>query len=231
MKIGGTEWHDPDNPGEGLDLFVYPDGQVIAKWYGYDSAGNQQWLIAVGTNNGGSLFLNANATGVVAQSIRELQWGQIKLNELQGNRLRVALMPNELSIAARAITMSPLHVSTNPAPDSSNPVIVIRNSQGHETGVPCEGAATRSGDKFTIEVLKGTLTIKDIASYGRFNPRLEGISKGKVLVPRDGGPYGAIFRLDAGWEQQGGAWEPAGLTVHTRELGPIFNLQAQVKRA
>lgn len=52
-------WFDPDQPGQGLQVEILPDGQVYAYWYAYDNAGRPYWLVGTGAFDGAAATLDA----------------------------------------------------------------------------------------------------------------------------------------------------------------------------
>ncbi|MEM6935412.1 MAG: serine hydrolase [Pseudomonadota bacterium] len=47
-------WFDPVNDGEGFAVEVLEDGTPLAYWFTYDVAGNQAWMVGIGTGNIGN---------------------------------------------------------------------------------------------------------------------------------------------------------------------------------
>lgn len=228
MNMTGS-WYNPQYAGEGIAIFDAPfGGTVVAHFFGYNADGSQLWLTAHGDRSTTGAELAAVSTRGPLGSVIESHWGLIVISDEPYLGLYPANGPSRRYSLTTRLDFSNTIPDTPDVPQPST-VIVIRNKLGAVTGVPCDGSTTKSGDTFTLEVVNGTLTITDIVADKLFRPRMEGIKKGEVLT-EDSPIREVTFMLDPGWEQVGGQYDVSGLTVHTRELGPIFNLSAQVRR-
>lgn len=230
MKIGGTEWHDPATPGEGLDLFVYPDQQVVAKWYGYAADGHQMWLIAVGKADGHSAILEASITAQDDDGhVMEAPWGGIKVTELANGALSITLGDGGQPLQ-RSLALQPLYVPTVPAP-SGTKIVIQKQVAGRwvDAGLPVASGALRLPQELLLSVTEGSLTIKDTYASGPWNPVLRGVKRGEVL---DTGTVRKLtFSVDAGREtQNSGSYSECHFGVHTVELGQIIQLTAHVQK-
>ena len=57
-RIAGT-WFNENHPGQGVQIQVIPQGQVLASWYTFDDAGTPAVIIAQGPSSGQSAELDA----------------------------------------------------------------------------------------------------------------------------------------------------------------------------
>ncbi len=52
-------WYDPSQSGQGINVEVLSNSQMVAYWYVYDSAGNQTWIVGSGPITGNSATIGA----------------------------------------------------------------------------------------------------------------------------------------------------------------------------
>lgn len=220
------KWHTEGFGGEGLDIAEYADGYVFAHYFTLTGDGSSEFRVADGKRIGNTAKLIAYTVDGVVGNHKEHPCGFVQISEsVSEDTLLVRYEFDDIAHYDRVL--EPLYVPN--APPVATTKIRILNNAGQPTGVPCDGSGVKSGEKFSIEVLQGTLTIKDIVAFDNtdYNQRMEGMKKGSVFPARTA-PYNFMFRLDPGWEQKSGNYDFASLAIHSKELGPIFNLAAHV---
>ena len=51
-------WYDPTHDGEGYNVEVLFDGQVVVYWFSYDPEGNRRWFFGVGEIQDGKIVID-----------------------------------------------------------------------------------------------------------------------------------------------------------------------------
>jgi len=77
-------WYNPNETGHGLNFYLLEDNRVVALWYTYDNAGNQQWLVGVGSHDGytATMDVHTRAGGVFppGEDMSDAQyWGKFTI--------------------------------------------------------------------------------------------------------------------------------------------------------
>jgi hypothetical protein len=86
-RLSGS-WYDPTHDGEGYNLEVLLDGNVVVYWYSYGPDGHRRWFFDVGSiENGRLVFNNLRSTrgGVFGpdfdpDAVQRLPWGTLELD-------------------------------------------------------------------------------------------------------------------------------------------------------
>jgi len=81
-------WYDPTHAGEGYNVEVLIDGQVLVYWFSYDPQGNRRWFFGLGEIREGKLVFDdiQTTSGAVfgpefdPQSVVYKPWGSLELN-------------------------------------------------------------------------------------------------------------------------------------------------------
>ena len=87
MLLSGS-WYDPTHNGEGYNVEVLINGQVVVYWFSYDPEGNRRWFFGVGEIVDGKLvFDNIETTsggvfgpGFDPDSVDYMPWGSLVLD-------------------------------------------------------------------------------------------------------------------------------------------------------
>ena len=80
-------WYDHTQSGQGINVEVLPNNQMLAYWYVYDSAGNQAWIFGTGPITGNSATITA-ARGLGAKfppnfntgDVQTQNWGTLNIS-------------------------------------------------------------------------------------------------------------------------------------------------------
>lgn len=81
-------WADPSHDGEGYNIEVLSNGQVLIYWFSYDPEGNRRWFFGLGEIQGGKLVfdnMQTSSGGVFGpdfdpQTVRHAPWGSLELD-------------------------------------------------------------------------------------------------------------------------------------------------------
>ena len=100
-------WYNAQQSGQGFDIQVPGNGNILAVWYVFDGSGNNLWLIAQGTYSGGTATLDVTSTtggrfppAFDASKIVRGKWGTLTLSFTDcntGNAAWVPLVPGYVS--------------------------------------------------------------------------------------------------------------------------------------
>jgi len=221
-----NSWYNPEYSGEGLDVFEYPDGTVLAHFFSYNMV-EQMWLIAVGKRVGNTATLQASITSggdlndpKELAKVKERSWGTITLTE-KDSGLQVKFNGPGTNTT---YTMQPVFGAPV---TSAGPKIIIRNEGGHETGVPCTGFDERLPGWVTVEVVSGPVTVKGTYANGPWSPKVLGAKAGDVW--KTGDKVKITIDCDPAGRDWSGTHAQVNFGVTTVELGEIITLGGYVK--
>ena len=228
------KWFDPEYSGQGLDLAEYPDGVLIAHYFGYQDDGSQVWLVAIGRRDGDSAVLEAWITrgvnnGESPVSHTETEWGTFEIRE-EGGALYLSASPFDQPAWTRSLL--PLYIPA-PAEQPAARILIetpLRTSSGTRwIEQPGQKLASMTSlpSEVRVTVVEGTLTITDTYAEGPHNPTLTGLRHGQVLHAGDT----VLVRCDVDPDkrkQQSGNYGVVDFGVYTAELGQILQLSAHV---
>jgi hypothetical protein len=80
-------WADPSHDGEGYNLEILANGQVVVYWFSYDPAGQRRWFFGVGEHQDGKLVfddMQTSSGGIFGNqfdplTVKYAPWGSLEL--------------------------------------------------------------------------------------------------------------------------------------------------------
>ncbi len=93
-------WYNTDQSGHGLSIEILSDNRIVAFWFVYDDAGNQVWLVGIGTYEGATANLDVMITdsGVfppyyISDDMVSTSWGSFQFEFIDCNTVNFSWIP------------------------------------------------------------------------------------------------------------------------------------------
>jgi hypothetical protein len=187
-------WYNTTRSGEGFDLQWLSNGAAIVTWYTYDAAGNQVWLLGVGSQQGNAIVFDQMAitngpkfgASYDTGQLQTNDWGSLTLT-LDCNGGTAHYASNQTAYGSGDLTLTRLTALQQPA----CPYVAPKFSDLYSVAwdeIPIDAGTTQSPNEILVDSIAGDGTIAahrsgQLALWHANTRTWEDVSRGITYTP------------------------------------------------